>query len=170
MHSHEHVVLEDLAIKAMTATGRGSVDQPGLRVQQKAGLNRAILDAAFGELRRQFTYKTAWYGARLSIANRWYPSSQSCSACGWRHPNLTLANRLFPCRGCGLEINRDLNAAINLRQLAGAGALPVGSPLRPSPPLQGRRKKRSFRREARASSSAGVRRAARDLTVTASKC
>jgi len=170
VQSHDHVVLEDLAIKTMTATGRGSVDQPGLRVQQKAGLNRAILDAAFGELRRQLTYKTTWYGARLTVADRWFPSSKTCSACGWRHPNLTLADRLFLCRGCGLAINRDLNAAINLRQLAGAGALPIGSPLRPSTPLRGRRKNARFGEKPAPGQTAGVRRAAQDRKVLASIC
>ncbi len=104
------------------------MEKPGKKVRQKAGLNRAILDASFGELRRQLTYKTSWYGAQLTVADRWAPTSKTCSACGWRHPNLSLADRQFHCDACGLNIDRDLNAAHNLRQLAAAGALPTGEP------------------------------------------
>jgi len=185
VHNHNHVVLEDLAVKAMTASARGSVQRPGKRVRQKAGLNRAILDASFGELRRQLTYKTSWYGAQLTIADRWAPTSKTCSACGWRHPNLTLADRMFHCDDCGFNIDRDLNAAHNLRQLAAAGALPTGelpaavastagetvnarrastSPLTPTGASGSRR-----RREKHAPNHpVGIRRAARDTKVAAS--
>ena len=52
------------------------------------------------------------------VASRWEPSSKTCSACGWGDEDLTLADRLFCCQACGLVIDRDLNAAINLAKLA----------------------------------------------------
>ena len=71
------VVVEDLAVKAMTASAKGSGHWRG-----KAGLNRAVLSAAPAELRRQLGYKCAWYGSALVVADRWYPSSKTCSGCG----------------------------------------------------------------------------------------
>ena len=82
------------------------------------GLNRALADAAPAELRRQLGYKTTWYGSVLLVADRWYPSSKTCSACGGRKPNLTLAERTWTCDGCGAAHDRDLNAATNLARLS----------------------------------------------------
>jgi putative transposase len=73
------VVVEDLNVAGMTASAKGSGHWRG-----KAGLNRAILDVAPGELRRQLGYKCSWYGSALVVADRWYPSSKTCSGCGWR--------------------------------------------------------------------------------------
>ena len=81
-------------------------------------LSRALSDAGLAELRRQLTYKTIWYGSRLVVADRFYPSSKTCSACGWVKAKLTLAERTFTCEGCGLPLDRDLNAARNLAKLA----------------------------------------------------
>jgi putative transposase len=66
--------------------------------------------------------KTAWNGGQIIVAGRWYPSSRTCSACGWRKPGLTLAERTFTCDGCGLALRRDANAAVNLLKLAASGA------------------------------------------------
>lgn len=112
------VAVEDLAVTGMSASARGSVGQPGRRVRQKAGLNRSIRDAALAEFRRQLTYKTLWYGSRLAVLDRWFPSSKTCSACGWRNPSLTLAERLFNCDSCGMTMDRDLNAAKNIARHA----------------------------------------------------
>lgn len=109
------VVAEDLNVAGMTSSAKGSGHGRG-----KAGLNRAILDAAPGELRRQLGYKCSWYGAALLVADRWYPSSKTCSGCGWRKPSLPLAGRMFVCKACGLVIDRDLNAALNLAALVPA--------------------------------------------------
>jgi putative transposase len=81
-------------------------------------LARVLADAGLAELRRQLTYKTAWYGSRLVVADRFYPSSKSCSTCGWVKAKLTPAERIFTCEACGLRIDRDLNAAHNLSKLA----------------------------------------------------
>lgn len=110
------VAVEDLNVAGMTRSARGTTERPGRRVRQKAGLNRAILDTSPGELRRQLTYKASWYGSKLLVLDRWYPSSKTCSACGWQNPRLTLADRTFHCGNCHLVIDRDLNAARNIAQ------------------------------------------------------
>jgi putative transposase len=81
-------------------------------------LSRALTDASLAELRRQLIYKASWYGSRLVVADRFYPSSKTCSACGWVKAKLALAERTFTCEACGLRIDRDLNAARNLAKLA----------------------------------------------------
>ena len=77
-------------------------------------LARHISDAGFGELRRQLEYKSAWFSTELIVADRWFPSSKTCSGCGAVKADLTLADRVYECAACGLVIDRDLNAAINL--------------------------------------------------------
>jgi putative transposase len=81
-------------------------------------LAQAIGDVGWYEFRRQLTYKAVWYGCRIILAGRWEPSSRTCSSCGWYDANLTLSVRTFHCQACGLVIDRDLNAAINLAKLA----------------------------------------------------
>ena len=112
--NHQTVVVEDLNVAGMTASARG----PG-HWRGKAGLNRAILDVAPAELRRQPGYKCGWYGSVLVTAGRWYASSKTCSGCGRRKPGLPRSARTFRCgnAACGLVIDRDLNAALNLAAL-----------------------------------------------------
>jgi putative transposase len=119
----ETVALEDLNVAGMTRSARGTVDQPGRNVRQKSGLNRGILDASFAEIRRQLTYKTSWYGSRMVVIDRWAPTSKTCSVCGWRNPSLKLSERTFSCHGCGLAIDRDINAAINIAADAADNAM-----------------------------------------------
>ena len=76
-----------------------------------------MLDVAPGELRHQLDYKTAWYGSALVVADRWYPSSKTCSRCKTAKAKLSVAERVFCCDHCGMVIDRDLNAAINLASL-----------------------------------------------------
>jgi putative transposase len=83
-------------------------------------LAQAIGDVGFYEFKRQLLYKASWYGSRVILADRWEPSSKRCSRCGWLDADLTLSDRTFHCKQCGLELDRDLNAAINLKQLAGS--------------------------------------------------
>jgi putative transposase len=85
-------------------------------------LAQAIGDVGFSEFRRQLTYKAAWYGCRVVVASRWEPSSKTCSLCGWVDDDLSLADRTFHCEHCGLVLDRDLNAAINLAKLAGSSS------------------------------------------------
>ena len=77
-------------------------------------LARSLSDAALGEFRRQLEYKTARSGAALRVVDRWYPSSKTCSNCGVVKAKLSLSERVFNCDACGLSMDRDLNAAINI--------------------------------------------------------
>lgn len=89
-------------------------------------LAQAIGDVGFGEFRRQLLYKADWYGSCVILADRWEPSSKTCSCCGWYDEMLELSDRVFQCQNpqvrCGLVIDRDLNAAINLSKLAGSSS------------------------------------------------
>ncbi|MBW6435873.1 IS607 family element transposase accessory protein TnpB [Actinoplanes hulinensis] len=108
------VVVEDLNVVGMLANRR---------------LARHIADAGFAEIRRQLAYKTMWNGGRLLVADRWYPSSKTCSGCGAVKTKLALHEREYRCEACGLVIDRDRNAALNLAALAAefdtAGSGPV---------------------------------------------
>ena len=77
-------------------------------------LAKAVSDASFFELRRMLEYKTAKTGAKLHVIDRWYPSSKTCSNCGSVKAKLSLNERTYKCEHCGLTIDRDLNAAINI--------------------------------------------------------
>lgn len=105
------VVVEDLHVAGM---GRR---KPGAGARGR-GFNRALHDAAIAEVRRMLGYKTGWYGSELVVADRWWPSSKTCSGCGERKPSLPLSERTYHCTHCGLEVDRDLNAATNLARLA----------------------------------------------------
>ena len=83
-------------------------------------LARALSDASLSEIHRQLAYKTKWYGAELRKADRWYPSSKACSECGNVKTSLSLGERIYHCEECGAVIDRDLNASLNLKMLAGS--------------------------------------------------
>jgi putative transposase len=100
---HGTVVVEQLNLAGMVRNRR---------------LARSLSDSGLAELRRQLAYKTSWYGSQLIVADRFYPSSKTCSTCGWVKAKLALAERTFTCEGCGLRLDRDLNAARNLAKLA----------------------------------------------------
>jgi putative transposase len=78
-------------------------------------LAQAIADVGMFEFRRQLQYKGAWYGCDLFLADRFFPSTKRCSQCGHER-EIGLAERVYRCEGCGLVMDRDLNAAINLEQ------------------------------------------------------
>ena len=78
-------------------------------------LARSLSDAALGEFRRQLEYKTARTGAVLRVVDRRFPSSKTCSNCGVVKAKLSLGERVFNCDDCGASMDRDLNAAINIR-------------------------------------------------------
>jgi putative transposase len=157
------IVAEDLNVAGMTRSARGTVDRPGRNVRAKSGLNRGILDAAPGELRRQLAYKTVWNGGRLHVADRWYPSSKTCSRCGWRNPNLPLRKRVFTCP-CGLVMDRDENAAVNLKQLV-TGAGVAGYPGPDSPNARGADRKTHPGGQVAAKREPGTATAGRTRTV-----
>ena len=81
-------------------------------------LAQAVSDASFFEVKRQLLYKAEQYGGYVQLVDRWYASSKTCSGCSWINDDLTLADRVFICHDCGLVIDRDENAAINIRKEA----------------------------------------------------
>jgi putative transposase len=104
---YETVVAEDLNVAGMVRNRR---------------LARAIADQGFGEARRMLAYKTGWNGGNLVVADRWFPSSKTCSTCGAVKAKLTLKERVYACEHCGYAGDRDVNAARNLLKLAASGA------------------------------------------------
>lgn len=138
------IAIEDLNTDGMSRSARGTREQPGRNVTAKAGLNRAVRDAALGEFRRQLEYKTTRAGKTLVVVDRWYPSSKTCSACGHLLNNLKLSVRHWTCPDCGTRHDRDVNAAKNILaagravagqnpgEACGAGVSPQGSSLRQS--------------------------------------
>lgn len=106
------VVIEDLNVAGMVKNRR---------------LARHIADAGFGEIRRRFTYKTRQrHGTRIVAADRWFPSSKTCSRCGTVKAKLPLHIRTYQCDACHLVIDRDANAALNLAALAAIAATGTG--------------------------------------------
>lgn len=81
-----------------------------------------ISDTSFSMFRSQLEYKCSWYGKELIVIDRFYPSSKTCSCCGWKNEGLKLSDRIFKCINCGSELDRDLNAAINIKRV-GVGIL-----------------------------------------------
>ncbi|MFE4257163.1 RNA-guided endonuclease TnpB family protein [Streptomyces sp. NPDC056910] len=106
------VVVEDLNVAGML---------------HNRGLARRIADAGFGEIRRQLEYKTRRrHATRIVVADRWYPSSKTCSGCGAAKAKLPLHLRTYRCDACGLVLDRDDNAARNLAALAAASTTGTG--------------------------------------------
>ena len=108
VYEFDLIVIEDLNVRAL-ARGRHA---------------RSMQEVAFGEIRRQLTYKCQWYGKVLETVDRWYPSSKTCSVCRYKLDELRLDVRCWRCPRCGSCHDRDINAARNvltegLRQLAG---------------------------------------------------
>jgi putative transposase len=104
---YETVVVEDLNVTGMISNRK---------------LARAVSDQGFGTARRMLAYKSARHGGTLPAADRWYPSSKTCSSCGSVKAKLTLKDRTYACGACGHTEDRDVNAARNLLSLAASGA------------------------------------------------
>ena len=100
--NHSFIVIENLNVSGMLANRK---------------LAKAIADMGFYEFRRQLDYKSKLYGSELIVADRWFASSKTCSCCGQIKEAMPLSVRIFECV-CGLVIDRDLNAALNLAALA----------------------------------------------------
>ena len=99
---YSHIALEDLNVKGMSRNHR---------------LAQSVSDVAFGELCRQIEYKSKLNGVKVSKADRFYPSSKTCSVCGNIKLDLKLSDRTYYCEKCGTVIDRDYNASLNLLSL-----------------------------------------------------
>lgn len=122
--NHGMVVVEALAVRNMSASARGTVDQPGRKVRQKSGLNRAILDQGWSMFRTLLAYKLADRGGRLVEVPAAY-TSQTCSCCGHVDAANRTSQAAFVCAGCGHAANADTNAAINILRRADSALKPV---------------------------------------------
>ena len=107
------IVWEDLKVKNMTASAKGTADAPGKNVRQKSGLNRAILASVWSQTKTYTAYK-ARRNHKLSISVTPYRSSQDCSFCGCTNPNNRVSQSLFVCQDCGAIENADRNASRNV--------------------------------------------------------
>ena len=113
------IAMEDLKVKNMSRSARGTVEAPGKNVKAKSGLNRSILEQTWGLIRSQLAYKAEWAGRQLELVNP-RNTSTTCSRCGVIDAE-SRQGEVYRCRHCGLEIDADLNASINiLRKANGA--------------------------------------------------
>jgi putative transposase len=92
------------------------VENLNVRGLSRGRLSRSISDAGWGTFRRMLEYKAKWYGATLIVAPKSFPSTRLCSRCGHLHGKIPLSQRILRCENCGLHIDRDLNAALNLKK------------------------------------------------------
>jgi len=98
--NYRNIAIEDLNVKGMMSNRR---------------LSRRIADMDFYEFRRQLMYKAELHGNHIEVVDRWFPSTKRCSRCHALNKEMTLKNRDYDCPCCGLFIDRDENAARNLR-------------------------------------------------------
>ena len=101
VNENQVIVLEDLNVKGMMKNRK---------------LSKAVGELCLGRFREFLKYKCEWYDRELIVINRFYPSSKLCSCCGHKKEDLKLSDRTYVCSECGHTIDRDLNAAINIRQ------------------------------------------------------
>jgi putative transposase len=137
---HSVVVLEDLNTKGMTGSAKGTVDQPGKRVAQKRGLNRAILDKGWHRLELALNNAARYTGTTIVKVNPAY-TSQTCHECKHTDPESRHSQAAFRCTKCRHECHADVNAAKNICRAAGhavpaCGDLAVGRSVKqePAPP------------------------------------
>ncbi|MBL8934231.1 MAG: transposase [Archangium sp.] len=107
------VAIEDLDVKSMTRSARGTVAAPGRNVRAKSGLNKALLNHGLGEFRRQLEYKAAWRGG-VVIAVPPHHTSQTCPVCGVVDAASRQSQAEFRCVACGHAANADVVAARNI--------------------------------------------------------
>jgi putative transposase len=116
VRENQTIVIEDLAVANML---------------HSRSLARVISDAAWSEFRSMLEYKASWYGRRVVVVDRWLPSSKTCNGCGLVKDAMPLHIRMFECAGCGLVLDRDHNAALNILA-AGRAVAACGDGVRPN--------------------------------------
>lgn len=104
INEYDVIIVEDLNVSGMIKNKK---------------LAKSISDVSWSKFFTMLTYKCVWYGKTLIKINRFEPTSKKCSNCGWIKHDLTLKDRIFECQSCSLSIDRDLNAALNIKS-AGA--------------------------------------------------
>lgn len=111
--NHAVVVLEDLQVKNMSKSARGTLENPGKNVKAKSGLNKSILDQGWYEFRRQLEYKQLWRGGKV-VAIPPHHTSQTCPLCGFVSADNRQTQSNFKCQRCNYKANADQVAAINI--------------------------------------------------------
>ncbi len=114
------VYVEELKIRNMSASAKGTIEEPGRNVKAKSGLNKSILDQGWYEFRRQLDYKLCWKGGILVEVNPRH-TSQRCSSCGYTEKENRVSQAVFRCQACGHEENADINAAKNILTVGQTG-------------------------------------------------
>ena len=130
--TYRRIAIEDLNVRAMASNRR---------------LARSIMDGGFAEFRRQLEYKAPLYGSTVVLADRWYPSSRTCSCCGSVKAGLALSERVFRCDSCGFTLDRDRNAARNLEKIAASSAVTACGGERSGPARRSRVKRAPAKQE-----------------------
>ncbi|MGX9730142.1 RNA-guided endonuclease InsQ/TnpB family protein [Janthinobacterium aestuarii] len=140
--NHALVCVEDLQVRNMSKSSKGSVAQPGKRVRQKAALNRAILDQGWGEFRRQLNYKMQWSGGML-LAVPPHHTSQTCPACRYVSKDNRQTQAKFLCVNCGYANHADVVGAINIvergHRLLACGEMAQSGRSKKQEPIEARR-------------------------------
>lgn len=126
--NHAMICLEDLQIKNMSKSAKGTVALPGQQVRAKSGLNKAILDQGWYELRRQLEYKQSWRGGTVVLVSP-RNTSRTCPCCGHIASRNRLTQARFACMQCHYENNADFVGAINILR-AGHAQLACGETAR----------------------------------------
>ncbi len=104
LNENQVIVVEDLNVKGM---------------MQNHKLARSLQELSLYRFKEMLTYKAEWFGRHIVEIDRFYPSSKKCSCCGNKKEDLTLEDREYSCNSCGLVIDRDMNAAINIEKEGG---------------------------------------------------
>jgi len=117
--NYDTICMEDLNVSGMVKRCKPKQDENGKYIPNgqsaKSELNKAILDMGWSEFKSMVEYKCDWYGKNLSVIGRFDPSSKTCNVCGTINKDLTLNDREWTCKKCGSIHDRDINAAINIR-------------------------------------------------------
>ena len=117
--NYDTICIENLNVKGMSASCKPKQGGNGKYIPNgqatKSGLNKAILDTGWSTFKSMLEYKCDWYGKNLSVIGRFEPSSKLCSCCGYINKELTLNDREWTCKKCRTTHDRDINAAINIK-------------------------------------------------------
>jgi putative transposase len=116
VNEYDLICMEDLNVKGMTKSSKGTIEKPGKKVKQKSGLNRSLNDVSLGDFLSMIEYKAKFDGKHMVKIDRFYPSSKTCNCCGTINNDLKLSDRVWTCKKCDNKINRDYNAALNIKE------------------------------------------------------
>ena len=120
LSENQTIKVEDLKIKNMSKKAKGTLTNPNMRASAKAGLNHSILQQSWGKFFEMLEYKLKRNGGELIKVNPQY-TSQKCSSCGHISKENRISQAKFKCTKCGLEMNADYNASLNILNSTGVG-------------------------------------------------